>query len=299
MNIQMKNHYFVVADRLFVLGCDDETLRHTLEERYGPFAVSEADSAGRPRLFSLQLEPQVAPLADAREMARFDCEGFDCRYEQTEAMVSITILAPQTEEVWARMVCDRNFEQARASLTGNLARRHYCLNNFLMMLFAFAAMPSETLLFHASVVAREGRAYLFLGKSGTGKSTHSNLWRRYLSGTELVNDDNPAVGIRGDQVVVYGTPWSGKTPCYRRVQFPVGAFVRLHQAPENKISRRSPVQAFADLLPSCSGVKWDTRLYRAQCDTVSEVVRRVPVFYLECLPDEAAARLCHATVSAS
>jgi hypothetical protein len=295
----MKNHYFVVAERLFVLGCNDDALRRTLEERYGPFAIPEEESVGRPRLFTMNLvDEEPAPLAGAREMARFDCEGFDCRYVQTEEMVGIDILAPQTEEVWARMQCDRRFSSARAWLSGDIARRHYCINNFMMMLYAFAGMPSETLLFHASVVARNGKAYLFLGKSGTGKSTHSNLWRRYLPGTELVNDDNPAVGIRGDRVVVYGSPWSGKTPCYRNVQFPVGAFVRLHQAPENHISRRSPAQAFADLLPSCSGVKWDTRLYRAQCDTVSEIVRRVPIFYLECLPDEAAAQLCHATVTA-
>lgn len=295
----MKNHYFVVAERLFVLGCEDEALRRSLEQRYGPFAISEELSVGQPRLFTLTVEEEVAPPEGAREMARFDCEGFDCRYEQTEDMVSISILAPQTEEVWARMTCDHRFAVARACLSGDLARRHHCINNFLMMLYAFAAMPSETLLFHASVVAREGRAYLFLGKSGTGKSTHSNLWRKYLPGTELVNDDNPAVGIRGDRVVVYGTPWSGKTPCYRNVQFPVGAFVRLHQAPENRISRRSAPQAFADLLPSCSGVKWDTRLYRAQCDTVGEVVRRLPIYYLECLPDEGAARLCHDTVTRS
>ncbi len=295
----MKNHYFIVAERLFTLSCADDVLRRSLEERYGPFAVTEEMSVGQPRLFSLTLVDELAPLAGAREMARFDCEGFDCRYEQTTDRVSITILEPQTDRVWARMCCDNRFALAEAQLTGDLQRRHYCLNNFLMMLFAFASMPSETLLFHASVTARNGKAYLFLGKSGTGKSTHSQLWLKHLPGSELVNDDNPAVGIRGDRVVVYGTPWSGKTPCYRNVQFPVGAFVRLHQEPENHMVRRSPVLAFADLLPSCSGVKWDTRLYRAQCDTVSELVRRVPVFYLGCLPDEAAARMCHAAVTGS
>lgn len=103
-------------------------------------------------------------------------------------------------------------------------------------LFALSTADKGTVLFHAAVVSHEGRGYMFLGPSGTGKSTHASLWLKYIDGTELVNDDNPVVRITDDgQATVFGSPWSGKTPCYRHVSYPLGGIVMLSQAPYNKI----------------------------------------------------------------
>lgn len=91
-------------------------------------------------------------------------------------------------------------------------------------LFALSTDDKGTVLFHAAVVSHEGRGYMFLGPSGTGKSTHASLWLKYIDGTELVNDDNPVVRITDDgQATVFGSPWSGKTPCYRHVSYPWAA----------------------------------------------------------------------------
>lgn len=289
----------IVAALHFTIETEDMELLGAMARRYAPFSRRSADCEEIPLLFSIKTVAPFAPLAGAKEMARFDCEGAECVYEQTDEMVSITLRNAEADETLASMQCDINYHKAECWLSGDLWRREYCINNFMMMLFAFSSMDKQTLLFHASVTANAGKAYLFLGKSGTGKSTHTNLWLKYIPGSELVNDDNPAVGVRDGQVIVYGTPWSGKTPCYRNVQFPVGAFVRLHQEKENKMSREGVVQSFASLLPSCSGVKWDVRLYRAQGDTICKVVSQVPVFELGCLPDEGAAVLCHDTVTSS
>lgn len=111
---------------------------------------------------------------------------------------------------------------------------------------------------HASVTENKGFAYLFLGKSGTGKSTHSSLWLKYIANSELLNDDNPAVRCFPDgRIIVYGTPWSGKTPCYRNKSLPVGAFVRLQQHPQNEIQEEPKIKAFASILSSCSTMIWD------------------------------------------
>ena len=64
--------------------------------------------------------------------------------------------------------------------------------NALMTMFAFSASKQGIALQHASVVTNNGLAYLFLGKSGTGKSTHSRLWLSYIAGTKLLNDDKSA-----------------------------------------------------------------------------------------------------------
>ena len=90
----------------------------------------------------------------------------------------------------------------------------------------------------------DDKGFLFLGKSGTGKSTHCKLWLNNFEDADLLNDDNPALRILPDgKVYVYGTPWSGKTPCYRPLRRLAGGFLRLEQAPKNEISRLHPVHA--------------------------------------------------------
>ena len=102
--------------------------------------------------------------------------------------------------------------------TGRLVMPRYAkqaVDNAMMITFALATACADTLLFHASVVSCHGKAYMFLGPSGTGKSTHSQLWIKHIEGSRLINDDNPVVRLQDDgRVMVYGSPWSGKTPCY-------------------------------------------------------------------------------------
>jgi hypothetical protein len=134
---------------------------------------------------------------------------------------------------------------------------------------------------------------MFLGKSGTGKSTHWSLWLKHIEGTELMNDDNPVVRIHDDgNIWVYGSPWSGKTPCYRNVSMPVGAIVQLSQAPYNKIRPIKGIEAYAALVPSISGKRWDKRQAEGLHETENLLAQHARMFHLECLPDEAAARVC-------
>ena len=149
---------------------------------------------------------------------------------------------------------------------------------------------------HASVVRKDGKGYLCLGTSGTGKSTHTSLWLKYIPDTDLMNDDNPVVRIIDGVPTVFGSPWSGKTPCYRNVEAPIGGFIQLKQAPYNKIRRQTVIEAFASLLPSCSIMKWDRRDYLGCCDAVQAIMETVPTYFLECLPDEDACRLSYKTL---
>ncbi|MDO4950036.1 MAG: hypothetical protein Q4E55_07740 [Bacteroidales bacterium] len=173
----------------------------------------------------------------------------------------------------------------------------FSINNSLMLMYAFSTARRHILEMHASVVMKEGVGYLFLGKSGTGKSTHSRLWLKHVAHAELLNDDNPIVKVEADgSVRVYGSPWSGKTPCYRNTSARVGAFVQIRQAPENVIQRQSATEAFVSLYTSCSGMKWDGEMNDGLFDTLQQVMSQVPCYVLDCLPDEVAARLCSSTV---
>ena len=174
----------------------------------------------------------------------------------------------------------------------------FAFNNALMLLFAFNTAPLGALEMHASVVKHAGRGYLFLGRSGTGKSTHSSLWLKYIDDTELLNDDNPALRLEADgSARVYGTPWSGKTPCYKNESVPAGAVVRLRQAPENRIARLPLIQAYASLFASASSFRPLKELADGWHRTLEGLAATVPCYELDCLPDEAAARLCHETVT--
>jgi hypothetical protein len=170
------------------------------------------------------------------------------------------------------------------------------INTSLMIQFTFASAALSTILLHASVTRLEGKAQLFFGVSGTGKSTHSRLWHEYVQESDLMNDDNPIIRLQDGKVLVYGTPWSGKTLCYRRVVAPVRALVRLEQAPENRIERLDPLQAYASVVAATSTIRWDSSIMDKIIPTVERLAMTIPCFQLSCRPDEEAVRVCREAV---
>ena len=194
-----------------------------------------------------------------------------------------------------RMTVDADFRRAQMSMSGTSDA--FAINNSLMLLYAFSTANLGAVLMHASAVVHGGKGYLFLGKSGTGKSTHSRLWIENIPDTELINDDNPVLRLSGDKAIVYGSPWSGKTPCYKAVSFPAAAIVRLSQAPANHIGRLPLVQAYASLMASSSGFRPFKSLSDGWHNTLERLASTLPCYHLECLPDAGAALLCYNTVN--
>lgn len=193
----------------------------------------------------------------------------------------------------ARMITDERYQQADVLLVDEPL---FGINNALMVMYALSTANLQTALFHSSVVSCAGYGYMFLGKSGTGKSTHSSLWLKHISGTELINDDNPVVRRMPDGFYVFGSPWSGKTPCYRNVRYPLGGVVQLSQAPYNKIQALKPLAAYAALVPSISGKRWDKVVAEGLHQTEDMMAGEVAVWHLECLPDADAAHVCSETI---
>ncbi|MCM1312345.1 MAG: phosphoenolpyruvate carboxykinase [Bacteroides sp.] len=173
------------------------------------------------------------------------------------------------------------------------------LGNLLRIAYSQAIIRHGAVSLHASTVCLDGKAYIFMGKSGTGKSTHSRLWQRCFDSCELLNDDNPVVRMENGIAVVYGTPWSGKTACYKNKSCAVGGFVRIRQNVGNRFIPCEGVTAFAALLPGCVVIKEDGGAYDAMCDTLTGIATTVRVGILECLPDEAAAELCRKSLDMS
>ena len=168
----------------------------------------------------------------------------------------------------------------------------------MMLMYAFATAPKNTLLMHASVTMKDGKGYVFLGKSGTGKSTHSQLWINNIAGCSLLNDDNPVMRVMEDgSVRIFGSPWSGKTPCYQNVDVPVGAIVNLKQAKKNVIRQLPLFEAYVAMYVSFSGYRFIKEMADGLHATNEQVVSTVPCYELGCLPNAEAAWLCCKTVS--
>jgi len=172
------------------------------------------------------------------------------------------------------------------------------LHYFCWLLFGIAALSRQTVSIHSSVVTVHGKSILFLGESGTGKSTQTGLWLKHLPDTELLNDDSPFIRVEPDgSIRVYGSPWSGKTPCYKNLHTPVAAFVRLSQAPHNRIRRLKGIEAIGALLPSCPfAFAYDKKLSESIYSIVSQALLQTPVYHLECLPDTDAVDLVYSTL---
>ena len=189
-----------------------------------------------------------------------------------------------------RMRCNGGFTEAVVCLD-NIESRDaaFTLNNCLMIMFAFASSRKSALMVHSSVVVKDSKAYMFLGKSGTGKSTHSRLWLENIDGTFLLNDDNPIVRFIDGKAFVYGSPWSGKTKCYINKSFEVGGIVRIVQKPFNRITRLNVLEAYASLISSCSILSHDEKVSRNVNDTVSMAIEKLSFYILECRPDAEAA----------
>ncbi len=107
----------------------------------------------------------------------------------------------------------------------------------------------DTFVFHGSVVAVDGEGYLFTAKSGTGKSTHTRLWRELLGDRAvMINDDKPLIKCSDCGIMVYGTPYNGKHRLGNNIAVPLKAVCILERAEQNTIRRIDKSEAYAMLL---------------------------------------------------
>ena len=290
----MHIRYYKVAEQVFAFRTPDDDQQDYLPS-CEPFVHTPANE--ETLLFTLTLEERKPTRQqDAEKIGDFDCGGADFSVWRHADGGYRFLIAPPGGEYCGLLQTNALFSEGSLALHGNEWQRAFAANNSIMLMYAFAAADKNILLFHASVIENDGYGYLFLGKSGTGKSTHSSLWLKHIPGSELMNDDNPVVVATEQGAIVYGSPWSGKTPCYRNISAPVGAFVRIRQEKVNRITRDKTLEALTALLPSVSSMKWDDRIYNGIYDSIGLLIAHVPCYTLGCRPDQEAAEVCYETV---
>lgn len=243
-------------------------------------------------LFSIIVKDQlVEPKGVGKELGQFDCGGINHGIYLKENGGYLILISSTNGTISCALSTTPDFKECEASIFGTQSEQSFGLNNALMISYAFSGAYHNIVLMHASVPLYKDYGILCLGKSGTGKSTHSSLWLSSIPETELLNDDNPVVRFKEEthEAIVYGSPWSGKTPCYRNKEAKIAAFLRLEQYPENIIIKEQGIKAFASILSSCSTMIWDKPSYNKICETVSKICQYTSVFKLKCLPNKEAA----------
>ena len=289
-------HYFCIGGHNVCLHfLDSEVNSMSLLPSFAPFRL---DDEPQNLLFTLTVDDGLRPAKNRKLVRKFDTGNGDTLVYQLSDGGYQYIIRDVNDGDCCLLICNKDFSICRCALNGNWVMRSFGLNDALMLVYAFAGAFFDTMLIHASCILHDGRGYPFIAQSGTGKSTHSSLWMKHIEDSQLMNDDNPIIRINSADGLpyIYGSPWSGKTPCYRNIMAPLGAVVRIDRAPKNSIERLNTVEAFATLLPACSSMKWDTTIYNKLCDSITRIIATTPIYTLHCLPDEEAAWVCHDTI---
>ena len=320
--------YYRVAEHLFAVECGDSALLQCMTN-YEPFKQPTPNPSLKGReldegIFTLRVEGDKQKargeewahvLTDNAEEDMPRIEVYQAKGERQKARgwlfrVAMVANAP----ICCEMECSEDFTDGVLHITADCQDVRFCIDNALMLLFAFRTAPLMTLEMHAAVVVRpsledargtsyrtpsglqdatlQAKGYLFLGHSGTGKSTHARMWLEAFEDAWLLNDDNPILRVMEDgEVRVYGSPWSGKTPCYNNAYARVGGIVKLSQAPHNKIRTLSLPEAYAYMLSSASGLKMEKQMADCMYETIKHVITHVKCYHLACLPNTEAAEV--------
>ena len=156
--------------------------------------------------------------------------------------------------------------------------------------FAEFLLTHDTLLFHGSAIAVDGEGYLFTAHSGTGKSTHTRLWKQVFGERAImVNDDKPFLQLTGDGVLLHGSPWSGKHGLDANMSVPLKGLCILERGAENRIWPVCPAEALP-MLQKQAYRPLDEEMESAFLDLVGRLSTAIPLWKMACNREPGAAQ---------
>ena len=154
---------------------------------------------------------------------------------------------------------------------------------------AEALLDRETILLHGSTVGLDGRAYLFTAPCGTGKSTHTRLWRQVFGDRAvMVNDDKPFLQLTAEGAVAFGSPWAGKHGLHSNIRLPLGGICILRRGRENRIEPCGP-EKYLDFLRKQMLIPEGPELAEKAQALLVRLLDAVPLWEMECNQDPEAA----------
>lgn len=224
---------------------------------------------------TVRMEPREQPLTENSMAYRLDSD------------VTPDIDIVLTDEMMEKLLAQK------PEIPSNVTEYLYTGSWFYHKLLSF-----QGLMLHASAVVYEGQAYLFSAPSGTGKSTHTGLWKQVFGSENvyILNDDKPALRLTADGWYAYGTPFSGKVNLSRNVGVPLKGICFLERGSYNEIARLPEKEAIQNLM-------FQTVRPREIADMdlllqlVEKIIDSIPVFKMQCTMDPDAARVSYEAMS--
>ena len=174
----------------------------------------------------------------------------------------------------------------------------FCEYSSTAISFYNKLLKFDALLLHSSAVIMDGKAYLFTADAGTGKSTHTSLYRRVYGDdrARILNDDKPVVRLENGEFVAYGTPWSGKTDMNLNLRVPIGGICLLRRGEKNEIRKMKPREALFALLGQTIRPN-DPKMMSKLLELLNGLLAQTNVWEMHCTMDPEAAIVSYETMS--
>lgn len=156
----------------------------------------------------------------------------------------------------------------------------------------------DGMMLHSSAVMMDGKAYLFSADCGTGKSTHTSIWRKTFGEDRalILNDDKPALRLENGIWYAYGTPWSGKTPQNINARVPLEGIAVIERAENNSIEPFGGIEAVQELLKQTARPR-DMEFRIKILELLDKLIAMVPIWKLRCNMEAEAAIVSYEAMS--
>ena len=219
-------------------------------------------------------------------------EKIQKNYRIAEVDFSMAFYGTYTPKMCADYEADVNpmfhieVSEAEIERERNAGEEHFS-NAYLESLAVYRKLCEKMLdydcfLFHCSAIALDGKAYLFAAPSGTGKSTHTRLWREVFGNRAvMINDDKPLIQVREDEIYVCGTPWSGKHGLNTNQKAPIQGICILERGSENCVEQISKVEGFFELYKQTYRPSEREQMQKT-ISLLKQLIERIPIYRMQC-----------------
>ena len=240
--------------------------------------------------FVMQAAGRVVAVSALFESTRRYCEAYLCNGEPD---FSVVITQEDVAFEREKAIKEDEMEGLPARTPANVQLERTALQRKIAEeLFAY-----DTLLFHGSVIAVDGEAYLFTAKSGTGKSTHTRLWRELFGDRAvMVNDDKPFLRVTDEGVMAYGSPWNGKHGLGNNICVPLKAICILERGEQNAI-RSIPANEAVPMLLQQSNRPMQAKRLPKYMELLDKLSGKLAFYRLSCTIDPLAAVVAYEAMS--
>lgn len=205
---------------------------------------------------------------------------------KTEDGFSIYEYIPEIDYYLASINISSDFKNVSARFADvdrdGIAVSTYHDYNLLGFIFEMYMLKNNAMNLHSSAISYKNHGLLFSAPSGTGKSTHAGLWKKYYpDDTVIINDDFPAIKFINDIPYVFGTPWSGKTFINQNTSAPIKAIVFLRQSKTIYIKRLNTAEVLNYMITEIGKYPFEELMY-SLLSSVDKLIRSVPIYLLKC-----------------